>query len=152
MVLDKRRRAQSDLTHPCELFRCRSPSIIHCKIFWFLSRSSSGTCASMLRPLSSPLPGVSDAFLQPRRVSVLPLLLQVSDKKDKHQVWTSRSEGWKKVSGHFQWFFFLSTVFPSAEQTLACDGSKRTCSPCLLACWPPRRQHSCDFWPGLRST
>lgn len=69
------------MTHPCELFRCLSPSIIHCRIFWFLSRSSRGTCASMLRPLSSPLPGASPAFLQPRRDSVLPLLLQVNSKE-----------------------------------------------------------------------
>lgn len=65
-----------NLTHPCELFLCLSPSIIHCRIFWFLSRSSSCTWASMPRPLSSPLPDISVAFLPPLRASVLPLLLQ----------------------------------------------------------------------------
>lgn len=183
MVLGKRRGAQCDVTHPCELFRCLSPSIIHCKIFWFLSRSSSGTCVSMLRPLSSPLPGASDAFLQPRRDSVLPLLLQVIDKKDKHQgpdvqIREERKSFWTLLTfwlnpnyccGNICQRFLcvcacfkmpqfsiiagtFSTVFQSPEQTMVCDSSKRTCSPCLQACWPRRRQHSSDFWPGLRST
>lgn len=65
-----------DITHPCEVFLCLSPSIIHCRIFWFLSRSSIGTWVSEPRPLSSLLPDVSGAFLQPRRDNVLPLLLQ----------------------------------------------------------------------------
>lgn len=119
-------------THPCELFLCLSPSIIHCRIFWFLSRSSSCTWASMPRPLSSPLPDVSGAFLPPRRGSVLPLLLQ--DGADEVHAHTHTH-----VRGHLN------------ERRL-CWKHLPTCSPRPPVCHLQPLRHSCALSRGLRST
>lgn len=124
------------ITHPCELFLCLSPSIIHCRIFWFLSRSSSGTWASRPRPLSSPLPDVSDAFLQPRRDSVLPLLLQNKQVTHTNQLRTSEWKTAHTVCCNVGTYEHHSIpVTHALERAGSSTVGVITTSPCILVGW-----------------
>lgn len=89
----------------------------------------------MPRPLSSPLPDVSDAFLQPRRDSVLPLLLQ-----SQQGMHTNQLNG-RQHTRSLLWWMLAAYKRPDIPVTHALERASSstvgviTTSPCILADW-----------------